>query len=112
MSSVLLSDTMMLKKYRKLPLTITAFQFDRDEVLKNNVDFMYPDGLPKDKTMTIYLFGVYVLVSWEFDRLIFEIDTLEGMMKINDKDYIIKGIKDEYYPCAEDIFENSYEEVV
>ena len=37
------------------------------------------------------------------------IDTLEGKMKANKGDYIIKGVKGEIYPCKPDIFHMSYE---
>ena len=36
------------------------------------------------------------------------IHTLEGEMKADIGDYIIKGIKGEYYPCKPDIFEATY----
>lgn len=39
------------------------------------------------------------------------IQTLEGEIVISKGDYIIKGIKGEYYPCKPDIFEESYERV-
>jgi hypothetical protein len=39
------------------------------------------------------------------------IETLEGTMIANKGDYIIKGIKGEFYPCKPDIFEASYEAV-
>lgn len=38
-----------------------------------------------------------------------EIKTLEGIMKANKGDWIIKGIKGEVYPCKSDIFEMTYE---
>ena len=37
------------------------------------------------------------------------IDTLEGKMKANKGDYIIKGVKGEIYPCKPDIFLMTYE---
>jgi len=37
------------------------------------------------------------------------IATLEGAMKISLNDWIIKGIKGEFYPCKPDIFEITYE---
>jgi len=37
--------------------------------------------------------------------------TLEGDMKANIGDWIIKGVKGEFYPCKPDIFEETYEEV-
>jgi hypothetical protein len=32
-------------------------------------------------------------------------------MAISDRDYIIKGVKDELYPCKPDIFELTYEPI-
>lgn len=37
------------------------------------------------------------------------ITTLEGTMKAMPGDWIIKGVKGEYYPCKNDIFEATYE---
>lgn len=37
--------------------------------------------------------------------------TLEGPMEASPKDWIIRGIKGEFYPCKPDIFEETYEEV-
>ena len=39
------------------------------------------------------------------------INTLEGEMKGNDGDYIIRGVNGEIYPCKPDIFEKTYEKV-
>lgn len=38
----------------------------------------------------------------------FKITTLEGVMIASPTDYIIKGLKGEFYPCKSDIFEMSY----
>lgn len=40
-----------------------------------------------------------------------EIETLEGTMKANVGDYIIKGVDGEIYPCKPDIFEKTYEKI-
>lgn len=40
-----------------------------------------------------------------------EIKTLEGVMVANHGDWIIKGVKGEFYPCKPDIFEATYEPV-
>lgn len=32
-------------------------------------------------------------------------------MEVSEKDFIIKGINGEYYPCKPDIFEKTYESV-
>ena len=38
-----------------------------------------------------------------------KIGTLEGVMSAKEGDWIIRGIKGEYYPCKPDIFEMTYE---
>ena len=37
--------------------------------------------------------------------------TLEGRMRADIGDWIIKGVKGEFYPCKPDIFEATYEQV-
>ncbi len=37
------------------------------------------------------------------------IPTLEGVMLAREGDYIIKGVKGEFYPCKPDIFAETYE---
>jgi hypothetical protein len=37
------------------------------------------------------------------------ISTLEGELTVSIGDWIIKGVKGEYYPCKPDIFEATYE---
>lgn len=37
------------------------------------------------------------------------IKTLEGDMVANRGDYVIKGVKGEFYPCKEDIFKATYD---
>jgi hypothetical protein len=39
------------------------------------------------------------------------IETLEGEMRANMGDWIIKGVNGEFYPCKPDIFEKTYERV-
>lgn len=39
------------------------------------------------------------------------ISTPEGMMRADLDDWIIKGVKGEFYPCKPEIFEASYEAV-
>jgi hypothetical protein len=36
----------------------------------------------------------------------------DGSLIISRGDYIIKGIKGEYYPCSSDVFEMTYEAVI
>ena len=38
-----------------------------------------------------------------------QIETLEGVMLASVRDWIIKGVKGEFYPCKPDIFEATYD---
>ena len=43
------------------------------------------------------------------DENTFFIHTLEGVMQARDGDWIIQGLRGEFYPCKPDIFQKSYE---
>lgn len=45
----------------------------------------------------------------EYNRLNPLVPTLEGQMMCKVGDWIIKGVKGEFYPCKPDIFEATYE---
>ena len=45
----------------------------------------------------------------EYELRKLRIHTLEGMMTADLGDWIIKGVKGEFYPCKPDIFEATYE---
>ena len=61
--------------------------------------------------------NIIELLDWGKGKLLWNdeddlfIDTLEGRMKANINDYIIKGLRGEFYPCKPDIFSETYEEV-
>ena len=40
---------------------------------------------------------------------ILEISTLEGIMLANVGDFIVRGLRGEYYPCKPDVFHKKYE---
>ncbi len=42
-------------------------------------------------------------------RLVIAIETLEGTMRADPGDWIIRGVQGEFYPCKPDIFEATYE---
>ena len=81
-----------MAKYRKKPIVIEAVQLTPDTV-NQCLDFC--EGKMKFHPLT----GVVI-------------ETLEGNMVANNGDYIIKGVKGEFYPCKPDIFEQTYEKVV
>ena len=50
-----------------------------------------------------------MLLHTEGDKIV--TPTLEGDMLASPLDFIIRGVKGEYYPCKPDIFELTYEKV-
>ncbi|MBM7585840.1 hypothetical protein JOC86_002382 [Bacillus pakistanensis] len=84
-----------MAKYRKKPVVIEAVQYNG--LVSEIVDFAveeHPDN-------------VFKIFNY-FDGELF-INTLEGKVKANKGDYIIKGVNGEFYPCKPDIFEKTYE---
>ena len=85
-------------KYRKKPVVIEAIQFTRNnfkeikQFTKNKAYCFVTEKRPDGKCTCI-------------------IPTLEGDHIAIEGDYIIKGVKGEFYPCKPDIFEQSYEMV-
>jgi hypothetical protein len=78
-------------KYVKKPIVIEAIQYNgtnRDEILAKL-------GMPS--------------IGEDFLDDHLYIETLEGDMKASIGDFIIKGVKGEFYPCKPDIFEESYD---
>lgn len=51
-----------------------------------------------------------IVEAYKTDKEII-IHTLEGDMKANIGDWIIKGINGELYPCKPDVFEKTYEPI-
>lgn len=76
-------------KYRKKPVVIEAWQFDTERFAE----------MP-----------LWVSVYW-FAGECLHIPTLEGVMRANEGDWIIRGVKGELYPCKPDIFAATYEPV-
>lgn len=90
-------------RFTKKPVTIEAIQFTkslRDAILFDGEPC--PDGVKRGAT-TLHPPTRKV---W---RAEFFILTLEGAMNVSVGDWIIKGVKGEYYPCKPDIFAATYE---
>jgi hypothetical protein len=87
-------------KFRKKPVIIEAMQYlgilHAEKLLEwlfeNDVNYLLYDDDTK---------GFIALI----------IETLEGDMKAEPSDWIIKDVKGEFYPCKPDIFEATYEPV-
>lgn len=84
--------SIMSKKYRKKPVIIEAVQFtgkNQDEITR------FIDGATKCHTLRS---GPEMVIG-----------TLEGQHIASVGDFIIKGVKGEFYPCKPDIFAATYE---
>ena len=84
-------------KYRKKPLVIEAIQYN-----SQTRDFWpwVAKNVPDVNTISTNTDGH---TKWV------EIKTLEGVMRAEPGDWIIKGVKGELYPCKPDIFAATYE---
>jgi hypothetical protein len=91
--------------YRKKPVVIQAIQWT-GENFKEIADFM---GCTSDDYFdTESLCRFYVRNG--SNELV--IKTLEGDHTAIPTDYIIRGVQGEFYPCKEDIFLATYENVI
>jgi len=81
-------------KFRKKPVVIEAEQFvwEEGKAIKEDMFMAWP--VMED------IVGIYLLIP-----------TLEGDMRANSGDWIIQGVKGEFYPVKNDIFQETYEEV-
>ena len=89
-------------RFRKKPVVIEAYQWTGE-----NFDALFAWGSPNGGL----LHAKIVLEGDGNDENVGKlcIATLEGDMTANVGDYIIKGVKGEFYPCKPDIFFETYE---
>jgi hypothetical protein len=84
-------------KFRKKPVVIEAIQF-------------------QDTAATITAISDFtnqtIKVNYGPDSPTLTIPTLEGDMTANVGDWIIRGVKGEFYPCKPDIFAATYEQYI
>ena len=84
-----------MPKFRKKPIIVDAEQFTNEN---KNIAFNF----------------VRRNCAAEHDESgnpILKIQTLEGVMTASLGDWIIKGLRGEFYPCKPDIFEKTYQPV-
>lgn len=77
--------------YRKKPIVIQAVQFDGSNEAEVRA-FM----------------GVFSPLLTRIPNALI-IGTLEGQMRADPGDWVIKGVKSEFYPCKDDIFRATYD---
>lgn len=87
-------------RYRKKPVVIDAFQWTGDNAFSLGGWHQDMGGNLRDRAFRFV----------ESERAVY-IKTLEGEMRASPGDWIIRGIKGEFYPCKPDIFAATYEPV-
>lgn len=87
----------MPRKYRKKPVVVEAVHYTGNN--KRTIKSFTADG---------YLNTTGVAQIYDYTEVI-DILTLEGVMKLRPGDWLIKGVKGEFYPCDNEIFHQTYE---
>lgn len=90
-------------RYRKKPVEVEAMQYPglrEFAAAKRVIDWMNANDVKYAKQVAAGQLDVALVIP-----------TLEGDMRVDPDDWIIKGIKGEFYPCKPDIFEATYEKV-
>lgn len=82
-------------KYRKKPVVVEAVQLIDD--LRNHT------------AVAVWITANGGDVEIPFAEPCLYVVTLEGRMRADIGDYIIRGVQGEFYPCKPDIFEATYE---
>lgn len=94
-----------MAKYRKKPVVIDAVQWDGQSIDSILPFFGDLEKLPKAPDDPHIKSGIGFTPS---DGTLY-IPTLEGTHAASPRDWIIKGVKGEFYPCKPDIFAQTYE---
>ena len=95
---------MTFQRWRKKPVVVEAVQWDGTaEGATPIINWI----LENDGTATYYGPGEWD--NGESGASYIRVQTLEGRMLVCRLDWVIRGIKGEFYPCKPDIFERIYE---
>jgi hypothetical protein len=92
---------MSTTQYRKKPVVIEAVQIEK------RMDLTAPAWWAEAIQSNAVI--VHGMGKFTRDQPWVEISTLEGVMRGDAGDWIIKGVKGEFYPCKPDIFAATYE---
>lgn len=98
-------------QYRKKPVVIEAVKLQVVDGGPSGPDGNLFNEHPEWLTDAIGRGDIQPAKPNDTDFCDLEIKTLEGVMRVNAGDWIIKGIKGELYPCKPDIFAATYEPV-
>ena len=99
----------MPKTFRKKPVEIQAMQVERVDV-GPVVDWITASGGRCQAGEHVE--QIHGQNRYPFDgSLSVFIHTLEGTMRADPGDWVIRGVQGEFYPCKPDIFAATYDEV-
>ena len=94
-------------KFRKKPVVIEAFKFDGTHGSAQRL-MMWMEVPQEARNQRVVAWGLNDSKTTAFALII---PTLEGDHTASPGDWIIKGVKGEFYPCKPDIFVATYEPV-
>lgn len=80
-----------MKTYRKKPIIVRSAEFDGTLTSVEDLEIPY--------------------VSQDLGSNTLQIETLEGVMTAQPGDFIVRGVRGEFYPVKPDIFWATYEEI-
>lgn len=95
--------------FRKRPVTVEAVRFLGVTFAENsmyNIDFDVDGMLPEWLRKALLDEDVFVVPE---DPDFLFVKTLEGLHEASPGDWIIKGVKNELYPCKPEIFAMTYD---
>lgn len=95
-------------KYRKKPIVIEALQWTGYNYTEAELFVGEPVTKGRYEQASPYRGNRWTDGAYSISAKI--ISTLEGEMRCQPGDWIIKGIKGEFYPCKPDIFDATYEQ--
>ena len=86
-------DGLFVQVYQKQPITVEAIRYT-DDIALSDLQHWTGDG------------GDHIKERHSPVQIV--VNTLEGQMALNRGDWLIRGVKGEYYPCRDDVFRETY----
>lgn len=83
-------------KFRKKPVEIEAVQFVNT----------------REGRQELFDFVVGPHITWQKHANRMIVETLNGWVQLYPGEWLVRGIAGEYYPCADEIFAETYEPVI
>jgi hypothetical protein len=83
-------------KYRKKPIEVEAIQYTGKNIGEIESFLGYKPKKYYDDITNLTILAI---------------ETMEGALGATENDWIIKGIRGEFYPCKPDIFQETYEKI-